>query len=306
MIVFQVVGYILLLMASISSSVSMNFQKLAQHSTHFEDPRTCRKRREQPLTTHVLCRPYFVLALFLSAAASTLDFLALTWLTPSTVGVFGCLSIIINLFVTRIILSESLERDEWVAVGWVVVGCFLAISVNVGTESTVPPPRLIERTKSCVYIVANWCVFIILERLLHYVPLSTKLERFGYPFIAGALGAQNVCMGKYIAYAISNAIAQRHLAVRTDVLVAAILLCASSVVVHIAWLNRAFAKYDASYCILVYQTAWFLFTIVSGIVVYDNMATLNGIQQACFYVGCFLAAWGVWRVSVVRGISHKA
>ena len=113
-------------------------------------------------------------------------------------------------------------------------------------------------------------------------------------------------MGKYIAYAISNAMEEHRLTVRYDVLVAAILLCASSVVVHIAWLNRAFAKYDASYCILVYQTAWFLFTILSGIVVYDNMATLNGIQQACFYVGCFLAAWGVWRVSVVRGISNKA
>ena len=305
MLILQLTGYAFLLLASISSPVSMNFQKLAQHSTLYDDPRTCHQKREQPLTTHILCRPYFVLALFLSAAASTLDFMALTWLTPSTVGVFGCLSIIINLFVSRIILNESLVQQEWFAVSWVVVGCIMAISVNDTTETDLIPPQLLERTRSSIYIIANWVVLISLERLLHYATLPTKLERFGYPFLAGALGAQNVCMGKYIAYAVAEMTQYKQLTVRLDVFLSALVLCVVSVVLHIAWLNKGLEKYDASYCILVYQTAWFMFTILSGIVVYDNMSNLSLLQQLCFFLGCILAGWGVWRISVVRGISNK-
>ena len=305
MIILQLTGYAFLLMASISSSVSMNFQKLAQHSTNYHDPRTCEIKRNIPLETPIFCRPYFILALFLSAAASTLDFMALTWLTPSMVGIFGCMSIIINIFVSRIILNEELDKNEWLAVFWVVVGCFLSISVNVNTESKYTPAQLIANVDSCVYIVLNWVIFMVLDRILVHINVPTKLERFGYPFIAGALGAQNVCMGKYIAFAISEWIEYRHLTVRLDVLISAVILCVSSIVVHIAWLNKGLAKYDASYCILVYQTAWFMFTILSGIVVYDNMDELNTVEQLCFFTGCFLAGWGVWRISIVRVISNE-
>lgn len=292
-------------MASISSSVSMNFQKLAQHTTIYTDPRTCRNKRDVPLTSSILCRPYFILALFLSAAASTLDFMALTWLTPSMVGIFGCMSIIINIFVSRIILNEELDKKEWLAVLWVVIGCFLSISVNVNTETKYTPAQLIGHLDSCIYIVLNWVIFIVLDRVMIHITIPTKLERFGYPFIAGALGAQNVCMGKYIAFAISQWIEYKQLTVRLDTLIAAIILCVASIIVHIAWLNKALAKYDASYCILVYQTAWFMFTVLSGIVVYDNMEQLNTIEQLCFFTGCFLAGWGVWRISIVRVVSNE-
>ena len=81
----ELLGYVLLLVAAISSSVSMNFQKLAQHATLYHDPRTRKRPRDTPLTTSVFCRPMFIIALFLSFAASTLDFIALTWLPPATV-----------------------------------------------------------------------------------------------------------------------------------------------------------------------------------------------------------------------------
>ena len=305
MIILQITGYLFLLLASISSSISMNFQKLAQHSTIYRDPRTCQHKRNQPLTSPIICRPYFILALFLSAAASTFDFMALTWLSPSMVGIFGCMSIIINIFVSRIILNEELDKQEWIAVVWVVIGCVLSISVNVNNETKYSPPQLIEQLSSCIYIVSNWVVFLICDRILNHVELPTKLERFGYPFIAGALGAQNVCMGKYIAFAISELVEYKYLTVRLDVLISAIILCIASIIIHIAWLNKGLAKYDASYCIIVYQTAWFMFTILSGIVVYDNMDELNTVEQLCFFTGCFLAGWGVWRISIVRVISNK-
>ena len=125
---------------------------------------------------------------------------------------------------------------------------------------------------------------------------SKNIQRFGFPFIGGALGAQNVCMGKYIAYAFSS-MSNGSFTVRVDTLVSAVLLCISSIILHIIWLNKGLEKYDAYYCIIIYQTAWFIFTTVSGIVVYNDMSILTEIQQAIFVVGILTALYGVKRIS---------
>ena len=296
----ELLGYVLLLVAAISSSVSMNFQKLAQHATLYHDPRTRKRPRDTPLTTSVFCRPMFIIALFLSFAASTLDFIALTWLPPATVGLFGCIAIGVNLIVTRIILSEKPKAREWYSIGMVTIGSVMAITAKVNSESEFSPAQLLERPISCIYITLNWVVFILIAVTLEYAKVPDWIHQFGYPFIGGALGAQNVCMGKYIAFAVSNITQYGHLTTRVDVLIATIMLCISSVVVHIVWLNRGLEKHDAYVCVIVYQTAWFLFTTMAGIVVYDNMATLSFIAQVAFFAGCGLAAYGVWNISVVH------
>jgi hypothetical protein len=304
MFLLQVVGYLFLLVASISSSVSMNFQKLAANEIVFEDPRTKQKKRATPLNTPVYVRPLFVVAIFLSAAASTLDFLALTWLPPATIGVFGSMSIIINLAVTRVILFEKPNPKEWVPIAYVVIGCMLAISMTPEDTSNMTPPQLLERPQSCIYIVANWVIFISCSLVLKHVNMPDWLEKIGYPFIGGALGAQNVCMGKYMAYAVST-IQDGHFTVRTDVFIATLLLCVASVVVHIIWLNKGLEKYDAYYCIIVYQTAWFMFTTLSGIVVYDNIAYLDTFSSIVFAIGVATAGYGVQRISKIHGTATQ-
>lgn len=300
MIVLQVFGYVLLLVASISSSVSMNFQKLAQHEIYYHDPRSRTQKRSTPLTQSVFLRPLFIVAIFLSVAASTLDFLALTWLPPSTVGVFGSASIIINLLVTRVILFERPTKREWSAIGWTIAGCMMAISVTPDHESSdLTIPQLLDRPISYIYIVLNWLVFVGASVALDEFKWSKNIQRFGFPFIGGALGAQNVCMGKYIAYAFSS-MSGGYFTVRVDTLVSAVLLCISSIILHVIWLNKGLEKYDAYYCIIIYQTAWFIFTTISGIVVYNDMGILTEIQQAIFVVGILTALYGVKRISEIH------
>lgn len=305
MFVVQLIGYVFLLVASISSSVSMNFQKLAQRESNWKDPRTRQIKRQTPLKSSVFKRPLFILAIFLSFAASTLDFLALTWLPPMTVGIFGAVSIIVNLLVSKVILFEQPDSKEMTAIACVIGGCILAISSKVTENEDISPPQLIERTSSCIYIVANWIVFITFSIILENFTLTPVIHRFGYPFIGGALGAQNVCMGKYIAWAVAKWIEAGKLTVRTDVLICVVLLCIASIIVHIIWLNRGLAKHDAYYCIIVYQSTWFLFTTLSGIIVYDNMAELSMLSQLCFLSGCGLAMFGVWKISLVHKDSNE-
>ena len=278
----------------------MNFQKLAQYETEYADPRNRLLKRDVPLETPVCLRPLFCVALVLSAAASMLDFVALAWLPTAIIGVFGSLSIIINLCVTRIILFETPSKEECRAILYVIVGCLLAIASTSENVSELTPPQLLERPLSCVYIVLNWVVFVLAAVVLENVTITPWISQVGFPFIGGALGAQNVCMGKYIAYAIVSAHEAGELTVRVDVLMATLLLCVASIIVHIVWLNKGLKKYDAYYCIIVYQSAWFIFTTLSGIIVYDNMATVTGVGWLFFMFGIASIVFGVGKVSILH------
>jgi len=300
MVVAQLVGFVLLLAASVSSSISMNFQKLAQYETEYADPRNRLLKRDVPLETPVCLRPLFCVALVLSAAASMLDFVALAWLPTAIIGVFGSLSIIINLCVTRIILFETPSKEECRAILYVIVGCLLAIASTSENVSELTPPQLLERPLSCVYIVLNWVVFVLAAVVLENVTITPWISQVGFPFIGGALGAQNVCMGKYIAYAIVSTHEAGELTVRADVLMATLLLCVASIIVHIVWLNKGLKKYDAYYCIIVYQSAWFIFTTLSGIIVYDNMATVTVAGWLFFTIGIVSIVVGVWKISILH------
>lgn len=300
MIVAQLFGFALLFIASVSSSISMNFQKLAQSQTEYEDPRSRLKRRAHRLETPVCLRPLFVIALVLSAAASILDFFALAWLPTAVIGVFGSMSIIINLGVTRIVLFEKPSKKEWVAILYVIIGCLISITSVGENVSDATPAELIERPIACAFIILNWVVFILCSVVLEFVTLAPKISIVGYPLIGGALGAQNVCMGKYIAYAVVSAHEAGHLTVRGGNLMGAIVLCIASVVVHIYWLNKGLKKQDAYYCIIVYQSAWFIFTTVSGIVVYDNMKMVDWSVWLLFISGIATTTYGVWLISTLH------
>jgi hypothetical protein len=89
MIITSIAGFSLLALAAVSSSLSMNFQKIAQSQTNFFDPRHCKQKRKMPLTSTVCLRPLFVVAIILSISASILDFVALAFLPTSVVGIFA-------------------------------------------------------------------------------------------------------------------------------------------------------------------------------------------------------------------------
>jgi len=223
-----------------------------------------------------------------------------------TVGIFGAVSIIVNLLVSKVILFEQPDSKEWTAIACVICGCILAISSKLSLNYEMPPPQLLERPSSCVYIVANWVIFLLCSVALDNMTLKPVIHRFGFPFIGGALGAQNVCMGKYIAWAVAEWTEAGRLTVRVDVLFSVVALCIASIIIHIIWLNKGLAKHDAYYCIIVYQSSWFLFTTLSGIIVYDNMAQLTVLSQLCFLSGCLLAMFGVFKISLVHEDSNEA
>jgi len=294
MIATAVIGFFLLVCAAVSSSLSMNFQKLAQNQTKYYDPRECKHKRKIELISNVCLLPLFLVALVLSATASVLDFVALAFLPTSVVGVFSTLAIVINLIVTRVVLFEKPKEKEFYPIFFIFLGCLISIISTSENVSELTPAQLLDRWKSGFFIVINWIVFITVSVILEYSKFLPKwLQQVGFPVIAGGLGAQNVCMGKYIAFAVTEMIEHSRLTVRADNLIAAICLCVASIAVHVAWLNKGLKILKAYYCILIYQSTWCLFTILSGIVVYDNNKFLSAEKWVFFVVGVTTSIFGV-------------
>ena len=295
MIITSIAGFSLLALAAVSSSLSMNFQKIAQSQTNFFDPRTCQQKRKIPLTSTVCLRPLFLVAIILSISASVLDFVALAFLPTSVVGIFATLSIVINLFVTRIVLFESPEKSEMIPIIFIFLGCTIAlVSSANGETSEKTPPELLGRFTSAFFIVISWVAFISISIILdHCKALPTWAQQVGWPVIAGGLGAALPVFGKYIAFAVTGVIENGSLTVRPDNLIAATALCIASIVVHVIWLNKGLKRFHAYYCILIYQSTWCLCTIINGIVVFDNNIMLPIDKWLFFITGVGAAIFGV-------------
>jgi hypothetical protein len=295
MIITSIAGFLLLALAAVSSSLSMNFQKIAQSQTNFKDPRHCKQKRKIPLTSTVCLRPLFLVAIILSISASILDFVALAFLPTSVVGIFATLSIVINLFVTRIVLFESPKKSEMIPIIFIFLGCTIALVSSANGEiSEKTPPELLGRFTSAFFIVISWVVFISISIILdHYKYLPKWVQQVGWPVIAGGLGAALPVFGKYIAFAVTGVIENGSLPVRTDNLIAATALCIASIVVHVVWLNKGLKRFHAYYCILIYQSTWCLCTIINGIVVYDNNIMLPTDKWLFFITGVGAAIFGV-------------
>ena len=304
MILFNLLGYLLLFLANVSSSVSMNFQKLAQHQTLYYDPRKCTQLRDVPLKSYVCCRPLFVISLCLSATASIIDFVVLGWLSPATVGVFGCFSIVVNLCVSQKILYETLCWKEKKAVILILIGCLIAMISKIDHYITDPIPYLMQQTQSLVYISFTWLSCLLIFFILWWGELniirkvSPKLHRFLYPVIAGIIGSQVVCTGKYLSYVVQQSVIQNVFPVKIEVFICITVMCVLSIILHVFWLNKALALYDASYCIMLYQVTWFISTVIMGFVVFAEKQSTWAITW--FFMGCSIALSGVWFLSELR------
>ena len=108
----NIAGIFLVFVASTASSVGMNFQKLAHRQTDYEDPRTCKILRTKPREDSIYIRPYMILGFILSLCAMVCDSAALLFIGTTMIGILGCMSIPINVFVSRFLLHETIKSSE--------------------------------------------------------------------------------------------------------------------------------------------------------------------------------------------------
>lgn len=121
-----------------------------------------------------------------------------------------------------------------------------------------------------------------------------EYTRFGYACISGITGAQSVMFAKAIAVTFVNGEWEYFMKPLTYVILVG--LCCS-VYLQLKWSNKALQHFDALYVVPVFQAFWIGFSIISGMIVYQESEKLTWLQLGLFSVGVVITMSGIYILS---------
>jgi len=307
-------GVIITLVGSTITPLGMNLQRLGQLQLA--------KRGKSNLCTS----PIWMIGLLVFVCGNTCDAIALAMAPQSVITPLGCVSLVSNLFIARLVLKEVLTSR-------VVVG---SLVVMLGVVGIVFPAsqaeECIELRESLDTLLARWrkpafvifaalqftllvCVTVVvtlLERKMQREaattssaavgPLTRHLStreksrlKLGYPVLIGLIATWTVlfvkCAGELITAAVGADGELSHL--RDPAAYALIAGLLVSVPCQLTYLNRALCHFEALWVIPSLQCFWSLSSITMGAVFFDEFAAFAPWMYASFLGGVTLSLSGI-------------
>ena len=293
----QLFGVVLVSIASTSSSVGMNFQKLAHRQTEYEDPRTMDVLRINKLTSSVYFRPYMIIGFVLSIAAVVCDALALMFVGTTTIGILGCMSIPINVFVSKYLLYEDIKNKAKIYIATITIGCILCL---ITTHPHNPMETFIRfaRVDTAVFIASMW----LFAGACAIVGWASDQKLLAYGILSGTMGSQFVTMGKYlidITYLL-----QYNLPLPPTLqIIGVVSLFIFSLPLQIIFLNKSLEKFNATHSVAIFQCTWCVLNVVLGIVIFGDMEHAELYQILIFVSGFCMTMVGI--VGLSRQIEYN-
>ena len=293
----QLAGVVLVSIASTSSSVGMNFQKLAHRQTEYEDPRTMDIMRINKLTSNVYFRPYMIIGFVLSIAAVICDALALMFVGTTTIGILGCMSIPINVLVSKYLLYEDIKNKAKIYIATITLGCILCLF-------TTRPHNPIEtfvrfaRIDTAVFIASMWAF----AGACAIVGWASDQKLLAYGILSGTMGSQFVTMGKYLldmSYLINHGLSLPPILQ----IIGVVSLFILSLPLQIIFLNKSLEKFNATHSVAIFQCTWCVLNVVLGIVIFGDMEHAELYQILIFVTGFVMTMIGI--VGLSRQIEYN-
>lgn len=121
-----------------------------------------------------------------------------------------------------------------------------------------------------------------------------EYTRFGYACISGITGAQSVMFAKAVAVTVVNGEWQYFDRPLTYVIFVGLGI---SVYLQLRWSNAALQHFDALYVVPVFQAFWIGFSIISGMIVYQESQKLSWMQLGLFSIGVVITMSGIYILS---------
>ena len=299
----NLIGIFLVFIASTASSVGMNFQKLAHRQTDYNDPRTCKSIRRDKRTDNVYTRPYMILGFVLSICAMVCDSMALLFIGTTMIGILGCMSIPINVFVSRFLLFEEIQSKEKYFILLITLGC-VACVFTAQTHAPIETFQRFAKIETAVFICMMWTFAGILYLLCHLVD-KIQYQLVALAVISGIMGSQFVTMGKYLLDMIWLLQSNMPLPPTIQIIgVSGIALMALPL--QVIFLNKALEKFNATHAVAIFQCTWCVLNVTQGIVIFGDMATVSTVEYIIFMGGFAMAVFGVIALSKQIGAEPLA
>lgn len=224
------------------------------------------------------------------------DFIALGFARQSIVAaVGGGATIILNIMVAHIMNKEPLVPSITTGI-IVIIAAVLLLAVTVEEAQVYTLSELKELFVAPSFLVYLSVQLIGLILLFTFFLDSVATRHLGlyYACISGIFGALSVLLGKLVAQVFGNAVFGDEKDVFTQSATYLFILgMAMTVCLQTHFLNIALASGDVMVIFPVFQVFWIGFSVLGGIIFYNETNEFNSMQWICYPVAMMLFIFGI-------------
>lgn len=284
---------------AIAAQFVSNLGNILQKRSHNDEERRP-KAQQRPYAQRAVWWVGMSMILFGSFA----DFVALTLAPQSVVAALGCLTLVATVIWAPLVLGERLSVRHYIATGMIVVGVVLAVVYGPHSDGHYALAELLARfttARFAGYVVGVAAVAIGLYAAIVYVEsrfdlppskltlgdyyteerwrsMDQRLGRFhrvSYGMLSGVMGAQVMLLGKFIGELIAITLSGNTGTLTTPATYLIVIALAGAVVGQIHFVNEGELRFQSLYVLPVFQATWTLFSVVGGLVVFDEWDSMG-------------------------------
>lgn len=236
---------------------------------------------------------------------NVLNFASFSFAAQSLLAALGSIQFVSNVFFAYFMLKEKVTWLTIIATGCIVGGCIMLVIFGNHSSSTYTVDQLLDLYKEPAYIVyltmAGVFVFgsyIVYMHGKRQCALNRK-SKWGqilpvaYSIFSALLGTQSVLFSKCLSVLLRETIAGNNQLTQwfTWVVLPLFLFTA---IFWVTRLNKGLRQFPAMIIVPLMQIAWTLFSIVSGMLYFQEYKTFTVLSAVMFVVGVLTVFVGVY------------
>jgi len=288
--------------ASTISNFGLNLQKLALNHRNAGKPRA-------------LVSLLWTLGFVGLVGGALCDFAALGFGAQSIVAPLGAWTLVSNVVIAPFFLGEKISVRDLASTGLIVAGCALSVAMASHKDEVYSAFELFDLYAQPRFAIYFSAVVAVLVAFLFLVRFAERLEsryggrspefmrwfhfhRFAYAAMSGVAGAQSVLFAKTVVELLTGSIVNHDRVFFAYWQTYPVLLgLTASLTLQVYWMQSGLARYDALYCVPVFQAVWILTGVVGGGVFYQEFDGFSLLSWVLFPVGILLCVAGVFFLS---------
>jgi uncharacterized membrane protein len=278
------IGLIIAFISMLIKVLGTNLQKLSHRN---EDRKYC-------------SNIHWVSGFVLTCTGAVVDMGALALAPQSMIASLGGLTLVINIFVAKMLLGENMKKIQYFTTFIIVLGTTFTIIFSPKKEEDNDISNIKKMYESFTFIFYGiFITFSIgLIRLLNHIfkknKTHDKLRGFLLPISSGAIAAQNMFFGKTFMRLLVHSIEYKTTEIIKEYIIYVNLVCLIlCLVLHVKWLNEALKNHKATLVVPINKSIWIITSIFAGIFVMGENFGDNNYTQFIFYIGILIIIIGL-------------
>jgi hypothetical protein len=293
-----VYGVLLAVLAALANNLGVNMQKLAW------------TKKQLNQASGPVYRTIWLVGLLGVILASVFDFVALFFAPQSVIAPLGALTMVSNACVAPWMHGEIMHRITLVATMVIVAGCVLSVAMATHSNVICAPQALFDLYVAPLFLGYAAVLFLLMTGIWLFVRKAEaahaafgpedpryrrffKIHRVSYAGLAGLFGAQSVMFARSFNQLIVSTTDGGPVLFVYGAAWGIIIGLVGSIVLQLYWLNHGLARFESTYNVPIFTTAFIVDVVLGGGFLYGEFSSFTALQAGLFPLGIFLCIAGV-------------